>query len=95
MADRAGRPADAEPLLDAARRTYAEIGADGWLAQLDALQPAAAVRPAEFPGLQVDAYVTDDRDGPVSSGHAVRQVPLSHERENARPRFRRTRLRAV
>lgn len=30
------RPEDAAPLLDAARATYAKIGATGWLAKLDA-----------------------------------------------------------
>ncbi len=32
------RAADAAPLVVSARETYAEIGADGWLAQLDAWQ---------------------------------------------------------
>ena len=31
-----GRPDEAEPLLDAARTTYAEMGASGWLARLEA-----------------------------------------------------------
>jgi predicted ATPase len=39
-----GRLTDAEPLLDAARSTYKQIGALGWLAQLDDLQPSAAAR---------------------------------------------------
>jgi len=30
------RPDDAQPLIDAARTTYADIGATGWLAKLDA-----------------------------------------------------------
>ena len=32
------RADDAEPLVASARATYADIGADGWLAQLDAWQ---------------------------------------------------------
>ena len=36
-----GRGAEAESLLDAARATYTEIGAHGWLARLDVAQPSA------------------------------------------------------
>jgi hypothetical protein len=35
-----GRPDDAEPLLAAARSTYVEVGALGWLARLDAFAGA-------------------------------------------------------
>ena len=35
-----GRPDEAGPLLAAARSTYAEIGALGWLARLDAFADA-------------------------------------------------------
>ena len=33
------RDAEATPLLDAARATYADIGATGWLTRLDTWQP--------------------------------------------------------
>ena len=38
------RGLDAEPLLAAARATYAEVGATGWLGQLDAWQAAVPAR---------------------------------------------------
>jgi hypothetical protein len=38
-----GRAGEAEPLVDAARATYAEIGAAGWLAALDAWDSTRAV----------------------------------------------------
>ena len=39
-----GRELDAEPLLVAARATYADLGADGLLARLDAWQGAGVSR---------------------------------------------------
>ena len=38
------RALDAEPLLAAARATYAEVHATGWLARLDAWQGAVPAR---------------------------------------------------
>ncbi len=43
-----GRTDEAAPLLDAARTTFAEIGATGWLAKLDERQ---TVRSADGHGL--------------------------------------------